>query len=184
MPWSLQRRLAWFLLLQLVCGAQKRILAIRAANSLVDWKLVESFARQSWSVDDLELPNFGPIMKEKGFQTALEESEELILSRMKSKPDALLFLSKGVGIASYLVFKDLWHGPLILLSPIPNECGHIQGGSWEADWNSSMHFLAPLPVAVGTGNSHDEQDFIVKSIEETEVCGKMRILDLNHPRNP
>jgi hypothetical protein len=29
-------------------------------------------------------------------------------------------------------------------------------------------------VAVGTGSSNDEQEFIVQSMEETAVCGKIR----------
>ena len=144
----------------------RRVLAIRAANSEIDWRAVEGFsvARDRWHVEELHLENFGRIMKEKDFQAALEDSEDLLLQRLfqAETVDALLIQSKGVGIASYLVWKDLWKGPIILLSPIPNACEHISGGSWEVEWNSTMNLLLSMePVAIGTGNSRDEEDFIV-----------------------
>ena len=141
--------------------------------------LVQSAAQRPWMIEELRLPNFGPTMKEKGFQAALDEAEDLILSHLRaSNPDALLLQSKGVGIATYLTFKKLWKGPVVLLSPIPNACDHILGGSWEAEWNSTMQLLAQGKdiVAIGTGTSSDEQDFIVQSMEDTEVCGKIRHL--------
>jgi hypothetical protein len=60
---------------------------------------------------------------------------------MWKSEDALLLQSKGVGIATYLAFHKIWQGPLVLLSPIPNACEHISGGSWEAEWNSTMQLL-------------------------------------------
>eukprot|EP00435_Cladocopium_sp_Y103_P030015 s2034_g7.t1 len=178
MRWSLQRHLAG-LLLQL-CGsfATERILAIGAANSEIDWTLVQSAAtvQRPWLIDELLLPDFGRKMMEKGFQHALEDAEKLILINLfMKKPDVLLLQSKGVGIATYLAFHKIWQGPLVLLSPIPNACDHISGGSWEAEWNSTMQLLRSTQiVAIGTGNSNDEQEFIVRSMEETEVCGKIR----------
>lgn len=182
MRWSL-RHLAWQLLLRL-CGSTKRVLAIRAANSEIDWTLVQSAAnvQRPWLIDELLLPDFGRKMMEKGFQHALEDAESLILSNLVSKnPDALLLQSKGVGIATYLAFHKIWQGPLVLLSPIPNACEHISGGSWEAEWNSTMQLLRSTQlVAVGTGSSNDEQEFIVQSMEETAVCGKIRRGTISH----
>jgi len=89
MRWSL-RHLAWQLLLRL-CGSTKRVLAIRAANSEIDWTLVQSAAnvQRPWLIDELLLPDFGRKMMEKGFQHALEDAESLILSNLVSKnPDA------------------------------------------------------------------------------------------------
>lgn len=161
--------------------ATRHVLAIRAANSEIDWRAVEGFSvardrRDRWRVEELHLENFGRIMKEKDFQAALEDSEDLLFQRLEAETvDALLIQSKGVGIASYLVWKDLWKGPIILLSPIPNACEHISGGSWEVEWNSTMNLLVSMePVAIGTGNSRDEEDFIVESIQETDVCGHIR----------
>lgn len=177
MRWSVQRLIAWHLLhLLCPCAAKiHRVLAIGAANSQIDWRMVQSLAKRPWQIDELELHNFGPMMKEKGFQEALEASEDLILSSLRRlNPDALLLQSKGVGIATWLAFKELWKGPLLLLSPIPNACDHISGGSWEAEWNSTMQLLRgpetpalARVVAIGTGTSSDEEDFIVQSIEDT-----------------
>jgi hypothetical protein len=50
---------------------------------------------------------------------------------MWKSEDALLLQSKGVGIATYLAFHKIWQGPLVLLSPIPNACEHISGGSMQ-----------------------------------------------------
>ena len=176
MRWSLQRPFACHLLLQcFFLGSAKQVLAIVAANSEIDWRMVESASVKDWLIDELPLPDFGQIMKERSFQDALDHSFEAIQGGLRGSPDALLLQSKGLGIATWLASKGLWRGPLVLLSPIPNSCDHISGGSWEAEWNATMQFLDPLrPVAIGTGTSSDEEEFIVKSIEETGVCGQIR----------
>ena len=173
MCWSQWRLVAWATVFYCNFAATEtaknhRVLAIRAANSEIDWRAVEGFSvardrRDRWHVEELHLENFGRIMKEKDFQAALEDSEDLLVKRLEAEAvDALLIQSKGVGIASYLVWKGLWKGPIILLSPIPNACEHISGGSWEVEWNSTMNLLVSMePVAIGTGNSRDEEDFIV-----------------------
>ncbi|CAK9100973.1 Hypothetical protein SCF082_LOCUS47227 [Durusdinium trenchii] len=153
---------------------QLRLLAINAANSEVDWPLVESFAKKSWSVQELKLDRFGPLMRNFSFQAALDDSEELLQKALTEKFDALIASSKGVNVVTSLIQRHLWDGPLVLLSPIPNACDHIRGGGWEEEWRSTMEVLMNVgPVAIGTGTSQDEALFVVDGIAETELCGKL-----------
>ena len=153
------------------------VLSINAANSKVDWDLVQSYATHetSFRVKDVTLKNFGETMKRKGFQAALEQQDAFLRQTLVDvRPDILLVASKGVGVATYLVKKGVWSGPIVMLSPIPNACDHIDGDSWEAEWTSTMNTLIAHrlgPVAIGVGTSHDELLLIKDAMEETNVCG-------------
>ena len=122
----------------------RRVLAIGAANAVADWAQVEASSNSSkpWSIEYMELESFGETMKNKGFQAALDQAEASLLESIsRVRPDALLVASKGVGIVTFLASQGLWNGPCVLISPIPNACGHIAGGSWEAEWKSTMKIL-------------------------------------------
>ena len=163
-----------FALLVVSSAGPLRFLAINAANSKVNWSLVESFARRSWSIRERKLERFGSLMRNQSFQVALEDSLEIVEDELK-EVDGLILSSKGVGIATYLTWKGLWKGPLVLLSPIPNACEHILGGSWEVEWKSTMELLSRSgPVAIATGTSQDEELFVLESMEETGICGKLQ----------
>mmetsp|Transcript_7384 Transcript_7384/g.10033 ORF Transcript_7384/g.10033 Transcript_7384/m.10033 type:complete len:235 (-) Transcript_7384:57-761(-) len=162
------------------CNARaKKVLAIQAANAKVEWQLVESQSngRQPWSIEELELTDFGNIMASQGFQSALDASESKLLNTLAAtKPDALLVSSKGLGILTFLVTKGLWRGPVVLLSPIPNECDHVHGKTWESQWLSTLQVLTNHgvgPLAIGVGTSLDEQTFIVSEMEQNRICGNV-----------
>ena len=156
-----------------------QVLAINAANGKVDWDLVNSFASSKFSfhVKELRLNKFGETMKNHGFQGALDQSDAVLRQSLTEiKPDILLVASKGVGVATYLATKGLWDGPVVMLSPIPNACDHIEAGSWEEEWASTMNILVSHglnQIAVGIGSSHDEQILIKGSMEATNVCGRI-----------
>lgn len=165
----------------------KRVLAIGAANHRLNWRSVEKqSSTRNWTVDYLELEGFGATMSKHGFQRAIEESESLLRHTLRTTtPDAILVMSKGLNVLTFVASTGLFHGPAIMLSPIPNFCDHLAGEeeiesipSWEVEWKSSMQLLkksfAYQPVAVGVGTSHDEQSLIVQMMEETQVCGDVR----------
>jgi len=84
--------------------------------------------------------------------------------------------SEHENLHSHLAAKDIWTGPSVLLSPIPNTCNHIQGDSWEEEWISTLNLLILKnvgPIAIGVGTSSDEQSLIVDMIEEAQVCGSI-----------
>jgi len=167
----------------------RTLLVINAANRPVNWRAVEAFntnkTTEQWSIREITLEQFGPVMKETSFQTALEHSEpqlRSIFSRTTSTspppppPDALIVSSKGVGILTFLATQKLWNGPSLLLSPIPNVCDHIEGGSWENEWKSTVTVLSSHnvgPVVIGTGTSSDEQNFIVDILTDAQLCGRL-----------
>jgi hypothetical protein len=154
------------------------VLAISAANGPVNWHEVESFAENNdWRVHELFLEDFGEIMKHHGFQVALDSSYSLLQKSIQQmRPDALLVASKGVGVVTFLALKGLWKGPVVLLSPIPNSCDHVIGGSWESEWESTIKVLVDYevgPVVIGVGSTTDEQFLITEQIEDTGLCGSL-----------
>ena len=154
-----------------------RVLSIGAATSTQNWHAVEEFSGGLWRVDDVDLPGFGRIMSTQGFQAALDHSEPLLRRVFSTPPDAVIVRSKGVGVVTFLATLGLWSGPTVLVSPITNACDHIDGGSWEAEWLSCVSVLtehAVGPIAIGLGDSHDEQQIILDEIEGTGVCGKLQ----------
>lgn len=161
----------------------RRVLAIVAATentnriNRTNWTLVESSRGSAprWSIEEVVLEDFGTIMKARGFQVALDEFDETLRGALESvRPDALIVSSKGVGILTHLAQGGRWNGPAVLLSPIPNESDHVEGGSWESEWKSTTNTLVSRgvgPIAIGIGTSVDEQTLILESIEETGMCG-------------
>eukprot|EP00566_Odontella_aurita_P017466 CAMPEP_0113564898 /NCGR_PEP_ID=MMETSP0015_2-20120614/21879_1 /TAXON_ID=2838 /ORGANISM="Odontella" /LENGTH=271 /DNA_ID=CAMNT_0000467039 /DNA_START=166 /DNA_END=982 /DNA_ORIENTATION=- /assembly_acc=CAM_ASM_000160 len=160
--------------------APRMVLAIQAANHPVDWSKIALLSKsvRPWHIEELVLEGFGDIMKFDGFQAALEKYERPIRDELaRRNPDAILVSSKGLGILSFLASQGLWDGPAVLLSPIPNACNHIQGGSWESEWSSTLKILESEgvgPLAFGVGTSHDEKMLIIDEMEATGICGRVR----------
>jgi len=178
------------------------VLALGAANSYVNWTRVEEAQQTSssstlWTVMHADLTGFGNVMRENGFQHALDRySEKLIRAVQRLAPDAILVSSKGLGLLTYLIDRGVWMGPSIMLSPIPNWSNHLRAqlldGSdgngcihvddealFEVEWLASMKILKRVhtdtalghPLIVGIGTSDDEHFLIVDMMEESQVCG-------------
>eukprot|EP00592_Proboscia_alata_P027183 CAMPEP_0194436294 /NCGR_PEP_ID=MMETSP0176-20130528/93797_1 /TAXON_ID=216777 /ORGANISM="Proboscia alata, Strain PI-D3" /LENGTH=234 /DNA_ID=CAMNT_0039256481 /DNA_START=71 /DNA_END=771 /DNA_ORIENTATION=+ len=161
---------------------KKRCIFINAANSDFNWGTVDAYLDngiEKYSIQELVLENFGQIMQDDSFQAALEHSEPQLRSVFASQStsiDAVIVASKGVNVLTYLASNNLWNGPSLLLSPIPNACNHIQGGSWENEWESTVDALLSHgvgPIVIGAGTSSDEQMFIVNMIYDEKNCGSL-----------
>merc|ERR1712224_28549 len=120
---------------------------------------------------------FGDIMKEEGFEKALDKfKDKLYLAIRILKPKAIIVASKGLGIVTHLAEKGIYTGSVVLLSPIPNKCDHVFGDTWEEQWKSSMTVLKnnireDQFIGIGIGTSNDEQSLISDIMDETQVCG-------------
>eukprot|EP00439_Symbiodinium_sp_Y106_P074448 s68_g14.t1 len=149
---------------------KSKILAVGAANSWINWTEVEASSkrRHPWSVVDLNLTEFGPLMLRGGFQMALDQyADDLEAALTVHRPDALLFASKGLNLLTHLVETRRWTGPSVLL----NSCDHIAAASqtWEEQWLDSMSILRRhkiTPIVIGVGSSSDEQMLILDMMEE------------------
>lgn len=135
-----------------------------------------------WTIKSLNLPNFGSIMKEESFQSAIDNSYELLQRALDTyKPSGLIVSSKGIGIIAYLAIQGLWrrNGPVLMLSPIPNPIDgyvHDADGTWESEWKSTIQILLEYnvgPIQIVAGSSTDERLLIKDAIEETNLCGKV-----------
>jgi hypothetical protein len=161
------------------------VLVIGAANQWVNWTHVESFSNKQWSIQEGNLVGFGEIMRNHPgrFQAALDRYEPQLVRAIKLlRPSVLLVASKGLNVLTHLAWEDIWNGPSVLLSPIPNGCNHIGGSSsapsWEAQWDDTMKVLVSKqvgPISIGVGTSLDEKELITDMIEETGRCGAMQI---------
>lgn len=99
----------------------KLVVSINAANGITNWDRVSSGANLDWRVQEVVLRDFGPTMRDSSFTAALDESYLLMQRALEDlQPDVWLASSKGVGVIAYLASKNLWAGPIVLLSPIPN----------------------------------------------------------------
>lgn len=156
-----------------------KVFALGAANGRTNWTLVEEFSKNngSWSIAFANLPGFGNIMKQRGFQAALDKfHDKVVLAIQKLDPAVILVASKGLGIVTHLAHQGIYSGAVVLLSPIPNECNHVSGTTWEEQWTDSMSVLVNNgvePIGVGVGTSLDEQTLIVDLMNETQVCGDL-----------
>ena len=154
-----------------------KVLAIGAANGWSHWNVVEGLSEGRWSLHYANLDGFGDTMKHYGFQAAINQWDSK-LSRVVEllQPSLIVVCSKGLNVLTHLAKEDVWTGPTVLLSPIPNESHHCPGDTWESLWESSMHALATKdvgPVVIGVGSSLDEETLIVDMIEGTQVCGSI-----------
>lgn len=171
---------------------RKIVLVFGAANTWVNWTHVESFSSRKWEVVFVDLAGFGDIMQTEGFQAALDENKPKLARAIKLlKPSVLLVKSKGLGILTSLVVDELWKGPSVLISPIPNMCEHVVKyssyseadnddfeieASWELEWAGSINILIRHnvgPISIGVGSTSDEQTLIVDIIEESKLCGNI-----------
>jgi hypothetical protein len=112
------------------------------------------------------LPRFAEFFKQNDIEEALQYAIPLVLLAIQHhSPDCLVVHSKGVAIVTYLYTHELWSGPVLLLSPIPNKCAHLQTTAagedpWADDWASVLDILDNRRVAIGLGDSIDEQVLI------------------------
>lgn len=177
----------WLFFLLLLCSLysvaaeeSKKILYISAANSWNNWTAVESFSDGGWSIIPVDLEGFGETMQKGNFQAALDKYEDklrMLISLMN--PIIIIVASKGLNILTHLANINVYNGPTILLSPIPNKCNHIHGETWKEEWTSSMKVLKDKiigPVGIGIGRSMDEQDLIMTQMNETLVCGDLSLM--------
>lgn len=155
-----------------------KVLVLGAANGWTNWTAVESFSGGAWSIDVADLDGFGDTMRQQGFQAALDQFDErLNLAISLLKPSVLIVASKGLNILTHLATTGVYSGAAVLLSPIPNECDHIRGNTWEEQWADSMKVLVEkmvAPISIGVGTSADEQSLIVDMMNETKACGDLQ----------
>jgi hypothetical protein len=157
-----------------------KVLSFGAANSWVNWTAVEVHSEGAWTIDFADLTGFGDTMRnnDEGFQAALDRFEkDMELAIRRLNPSALVVASKGLNILTHLASKGIYTGPAVLLSPIPNECDHIHGTTWEEQWTNSLKVLVETqvgPIAVGVGTSTDEKDLIVDMMNQTQLCGDLQ----------
>lgn len=161
-------------------AASHGVFVVSAANMWMNWTEIESFCSPDtpWSVHVANLDGFGRTMNEQGsFQAALEQFDERLRRAIKLiQPDVVLVASKGLNILTHLANENVYNGPAVLLSPIPNQCDHIEGTTWVEQWNSSLNVLVKNkvgPIGIGVGSSLDEKSLIVDTIDETQVCGRL-----------
>mmetsp|Transcript_16204 Transcript_16204/g.23822 ORF Transcript_16204/g.23822 Transcript_16204/m.23822 type:complete len:239 (+) Transcript_16204:40-756(+) len=154
----------------------QKVLYLSAANAANNWTAIESFSDGTWSIAPVNLEGFGETMFQRGFQAALEEVEDKLRLLMRLlNPNIVIVASKGLNVLTYLASMDIYNGPTILLSPIPNKCDHIHGNNWKDQWTNSMKVLRDKvvgPIGIGIGTSSDEQSIIVDMMNETLVCGE------------
>ncbi len=161
---------------------RKLILSINAANSALNYKLINSLSGgSSWEVREAILDNFGAIMNEQSFTAALDHSYPLLKQTLEElQPDVLLASSKGVGVIAYLASKKhLADIPIILFSPIPNPIdGLVRGDSYEMEWSDTISVIRQHnlgPVLVVAGSSTDEEMLITQALQEPSVCGEVSV---------
>mmetsp|Transcript_3594 Transcript_3594/g.4750 ORF Transcript_3594/g.4750 Transcript_3594/m.4750 type:complete len:274 (+) Transcript_3594:147-968(+) len=157
--------------------SEQTVLVIGAANGWTNWSAVEAFAEGRWKLQYADLEGFGDTMQKEGFQAALNQWDSKLSQTIKLlQPCAVLVCSKGLNVLTHLAKENVWTGPSVLLSPIPNDCLHNPGDSWESQWASSMDTLFSEvlgPIVIGVGTSLDEETLIVDMMEETQVCGSI-----------
>lgn len=102
-------------------------------------------------------------------------------------PDVLVVHSKGVALATYLIDKGLWNGPVVLSSPIPNQCEHLDkyksgageegDDEWEKDFDAVVKVLEKLgdKVSIGIGSSFDEITLIDEFLKDACLRNKWLI---------
>lgn len=127
-----------------------------------------------------QLPLFGKYFKHNNIEEALKYSETIIESFIRDKrPNLLIVHSKGITTITNLIFKNIWKGPIVLLSPIPNNCNHLSlsalnnyddndDDEWDIQWRSVIKILEENEgrISIGFGNTTDEKMFVEDYVTE------------------